>query len=127
MKQRIILVILLPLLIVGAGITSMLYTKGVSDALLLSCELTRQAIREEEYPLAAERIEDMQNDWLNRRERLRLLIDHPDIDQVTQMLKGIAASVEAEEQGEALLHAALLDEALRHLSHRDAPTLSNIL
>ena len=99
----------------------------MSDSLLLTCELTRQAVREEDYVLAAERIEDMKNAWLNRRERLRLLIDHPDIDEVTQALASIAACVEAEEQGEALLQAALLDEALRHLSHRDAPTLSNIL
>ena len=124
MKQRILLVILLPLLIVGAAISSMIYTHSVSKSLLLSCELTRQAIRAEDYALAAERAEDMQDD---RRERLRLLIDHPDIDEVTQTLKALSAAIEAEEKGDALTQAALLDEALRHLSHRDDPTLSNIL
>lgn len=127
MKQRILLVILLPLLIVGAAISSMVYTHSVSKSLLLSCELTRQAIRAEDYALAAERAEDMQDDWLDRRERLRLLIDHPDIDEVTQTLKALSAALEAEEKGDALTQAALLDEALRHLSHRDDPTLSNIL
>ena len=127
MKQRILLVILLPLLIVGAAISSMVYTHSVSKSLLLSCELTRQAIRAEDYALGGERAEDMQDDWLDRRERLRLLIDHPDIDEVTQTLKALSAAIEAEEKGDALTQAALLDEALRHLSHRDDPTLSNIL
>ncbi len=127
MKQRIILVIVLPLLIVGAAVSSMIYTHSVSKSLLLTCELTRQAIRAEDYALAAERTEDMQRDWLNRRERLRLLIDHPDIDEVTQAIKALAAALEAEEKGDALTQTALLDEALRHLSHRDDPTLSNII
>lgn len=127
MKLRLSLVILLPILLVGAGLFTTRCTARVSDALRQTCALAREAILEEDYPAAAAHIDVLQAEWASRCETLRLIINHPDIDEVTRMLKGLSACVQAREQSESLLHAALLDEALSHLSHRDAPTLSNIL
>ena len=58
---------------------------------------------------------------------LQVLINHEDIDDVTLALERLQAGILAQEQGACYEACAELRENARHIFHRDAFTLGNVL
>ena len=58
---------------------------------------------------------------------LQILINHDDIDDVTLALERLQAAIVAQEQSGCFEACAELRENARHIYHRDAFTLGNVL
>ena len=67
------------------------------------------------------------DDWEDVTPWLQILINHDDIDDVTLALTRLEAAVVAREQGDCYEACAELAENARHIHHRDAFTLGNVL
>ena len=65
--------------------------------------------------------------WQKTASWLKILINHEDIDNVTLALERIQACIRAKEPGSGMEACAELRENARHIYHRDAFTLGNVL
>ena len=76
---------------------------------------------------AQETVTAYMRDWEDTASWLQLLINHEDIDDVTLALVRLNAAIAAEEQAGCFEACAELKENARHIHHRDAFTLGNVL
>ena len=80
-----------------------------------------------DWPRANETVADYIAFWEGTVPWLQILIDHEDIDDVTLALMRLQAAIEARETADCLTICAELKENARHIYHRDAFTLGNVL
>lgn len=66
-------------------------------------------------------------DWERTVPWLQVLINHEDIDDVTLALERVHACIAAKDEASCLENCAELQENARHIHHRDAFTLGNVL
>lgn len=66
-------------------------------------------------------------DWQKTIPRLQIMINHEDIDDVTLALVKIQAAIQARDQSSCYEASAELLENARHIYHRDAFNLGNVL
>lgn len=66
-------------------------------------------------------------DWEHTTPWLQVIINHEDIDDVTLALKRLETAIEARDASSCLVICAELKENARHIHHRDAFTLGNVL
>ncbi len=80
-----------------------------------------------EWERARETADTYLADWQRTVPWLQTLINHEDIDDVTLSLERLRAALEARDQAACYEACAELRENARHIYHRDAFTLGNIL
>ena len=80
-----------------------------------------------EWERAAETVAAYLASWEQTIPWLQILINHEDIDDVSLALERLQAAIDAQEQGMCFETCAELKENARHIYHRDAFTLGNIL
>jgi len=66
-------------------------------------------------------------DWQHTVPWLQILINHEDIDDVTLALVRLQSAIRAQEKSACYEACAELKENARHIYHRDALTLGNVL
>ena len=66
-------------------------------------------------------------DWKNTVPWLQILINHEDIDDVSLALERLQACIAAQDPSACFENCAELRENARHIHHRDAFTLGNVL
>lgn len=81
----------------------------------------------QDWPRAAEVAGAYMEDWQRTVPWLQVLINHEDIDDVTLALERLQAGIMAREQAACFEACAELKENARHIHHRDAFTLGNVL
>lgn len=80
-----------------------------------------------DWPRAQEIVSAYLAAWQDTVPWLQILINHDDIDDVTLALERLQAAVLAQEQPACFEACAELRENARHIFHRDAFTLGNVL
>ncbi len=81
----------------------------------------------QDWPRAQEVVSAYMEDWQRRVPWLQVLINHEDIDDVTLALEHIQAGIMAKDQAACFEACAELKENARHIHHRDALSLGNVL
>jgi len=81
----------------------------------------------QDWPRAADVIAAYIDDWQRTVPWLQILINHEDIDDVTIALVKLQSAIRAQEQSACFEACAELKENARHIYHRDAFTLGNVL
>ena len=76
---------------------------------------------------AAQIVATYMDDWDDTVPWLQILINHEDIDDVTLALERLRACIDAQDVCACCENAAELQENARHIHHRDAFTLGNVL
>ena len=127
MKATLWTVIILVVLIAAIGITSATLGAKVSRDFTLDLEAAKDSIRAGDWQKARSAVEDMTNEWEETCQWLQFWVNHTDTDDVNLGLERLAAALEAEDKGLSLWAAAELNESLRHIHHRDALRIGNIL
>lgn len=127
MRTNLIIALILLLLTIGGGLleeaeTRMLSRRYESAALELHVMAEKQ-----EWVRAAETAEAYLADWKKTVPWLQILINHEDIDDVSLALERLQAAIAAREQGSCYEACAELRENARHIHHRDAFALGNVL
>ncbi|MBQ4580705.1 MAG: DUF4363 family protein [Clostridia bacterium] len=81
----------------------------------------------EDWTRAADVVTDYIEDWQHTVPWLQILINHEDIDDVTLALVRLQSAIRAQEKSACYEACAELKENARHIYHRDALTLGNVL
>lgn len=127
--MRTSLIISLVLLIgtIGGGILEEEETRMLSDRYVSAAQEIRIMAEKAEWTRAAETVAAYLTDWQETVPWLQILINHDDIDDVTLALERLQAAIRARDQGSCFEACAELKENARHIFHRDAFTLGNVL
>lgn len=80
-----------------------------------------------DWPRASEVVKAYIDDWQQTVPWLQILINHEDIDDVTLALVKLQSAIRAQEQSACFEACAELKENARHIYHRDAFSLGNVL
>ena len=117
---------LLALVLVGGWLTGR-EMRQISERYVSAAEELSVLTEGEDWPRAAEIARAYLADWRERLPMLQTLINHEDTDDVTLALVQLQAAIEARDKAGCLTACALLKENARHLYHRDAFALENVL
>ena len=103
------------------------YCAGAADRYVSAAEELLILTENEEWQRAGETVESYIGSWEQTVPWLQTLINHDDTDSVTAALAQLRAGIRAQEQAMCYEACAMLRENARHLYHRDAFTLGNVL
>lgn len=81
----------------------------------------------QDWPRAQEVVSAYMADWQHTLPWLQILINHEDIDDVTLALERVQSGIRAKDQSSCFEACAELKENARHIHHRDAFSLGNVL
>ncbi len=127
MKATVWTVVILFILIVAIGITSAAVSAGISKDFTSDLQDAEESIRSGGWEEAGAAVKDMAKEWEATCAWLQLWVNHYDTDEVNLGLERLQAALEAQDTALSLWAAAELSESLRHIYHRDALRLGNIL
>lgn len=124
--STVVLVVILVVVIVGGVLTS----QGASTMSERYVSASRELLvltEDGQWERSAQLLSDYQHSWEESLHWLQMLINHEDTDDVTLAMTKIEAGVRRKDAALCALGCNELQEAARHIYHRDAFTLANIL
>jgi len=127
MRTSLIISLALLILVIGGGMLEEMETEILSARYVSAAEELRVMAEKSDWGKAQETVTAYMSDWEDTAAWLQLLINHEDIDDVTLALVRLNASIAAKEQAGCFEACAELKENARHIHHRDAFTLGNVL
>ncbi len=127
MRTGLIISIVLLAFTIAAGCYEEVETRVLSDRYISAAQELHIMAEKEEWQRAGDTVEAYIQDWQDTTPWLQVLINHEDIDDVTLALERLQAAIEAQDQAASFEACAELKENARHIFHRDAFTLGNVL
>ena len=127
MRTSLIISLALLIVVIGGGMLEEMETEILSARYVSAAEELRVMAEKSDWGKAQETVTAYMRDWEDTAAWLQLLINHEDIDDVTLALVRLNAAIAAEEQAGCFEACAELKENARHIHHRDAFTLGNVL
>lgn len=127
MRTNLIIALVLLLLTIGLGILEESETWVLSQRYESAALELQIMVEKQEWSRAAEIAGSYLADWRTTIPWLQILINHEDIDDITLALERLRAAIGARDQGSCYEACAELRENARHIHHRDAFTLGNVL
>lgn len=127
MRTSLIISLVLLMLTIGGGMLEENQTAALSDRYVSASEELRIMAEKSDWSRAKETVTAYISDWEDTASWLQLLINHEDIDDVTLALVRLDAVIAAQDQTGCFEACAELKENARHIHHRDAFTLGNVL
>lgn len=127
MRTSLIISLVLLILTIGGGMLEETETRVLSERYISAAEELHVMAEKREWQRAQETANAYIASWQETIPWLQILINHEDIDDVTLALERLQAGIEAQEQGSCYEACAELRENARHIFHRDAFTLGNVL
>ena len=125
MKQIAILVIVL-LIIIGAGIWEMSYLKESSTYFLTDINNTYQIAERKDYELAKNEAEKLQEVWKDIRKIWAIFIDDSQMDDVGDRLVSFVSYIETENEEEIKHSYNILYSAVRNVVEFECLKAENI-
>jgi len=120
-------VIVLLVLIIAIGITSTTISANISRDFSQDLATAEESIRNRDWEKAMQAMDTMKNEWEETCEWLQFWVNHGDTDDVNLAIEQLIAAIEVQDVPLSLIIGAELGESLRHIYHRDALRISNIL
>lgn len=127
MRTSLIISLVLLFFTVGGGVLAEQQTERLSQRYISAARELRIMAENADWRRAVETIAAYRAAWDDTTPWLQILINHDDIDDVTLSLTRLEAAIGAREQGQCYELCAELEENARHIHHRDAFTLGNVL
>ena len=127
MRTSLFIALVLLVLVIGGGMLEEKETEILRERYTSAAEELRVMAEKSEWNRAQETVNAYMTDWEDTASWLQLLINHEDIDDVTLALVRLEAAIAAQEQAGCFEACAELKENARHIHHRDAFTLGNVL
>ena len=127
MRTNLVIALLLLACTIVGGVLAQMQTGILSERYVSAAEELRILTDKAEWPRAEEVASAYREDWQRTVSWLQMLINHDDIDDVTLALDRLQAAISAREQGSCFEACAELKENARHIYHRDAFTVGNVL
>lgn len=127
MRTSLCIALVLLAVTLGSGLLTAQEVKRVSERYVSASEELLSMTEHAEWARAAETVQAYLDTWRETMPMLQMLINHEDTDSVTVALVTLRAAIRAEDQAGCYIACAELWENARHLYHRDAFTLANVL
>ncbi len=127
MKATIWVICISLVLVMGMGITTSILSSHVARDYAELAEQLEDLVREEEWDEARKLLNKIEVRWEDTCQWLQFWVNHGDTDDVNLGLGQMDVGIELKNIWICLTAGAELRESFRHLYHRDALTLSNIL
>jgi Na+(H+)/acetate symporter ActP len=127
MKATTWTVIILVVFIAAIGIVSTVVSSKVSRDFTQDLTTAEESIRSGDWEKAKQAVDAMKKEWEDTCEWLQFWVNHSDTDDVSMSLERLTAAIEVQDVSLSLITSAELGESLRHIYHRDAIKISNIL
>lgn len=127
MRTSLVISLVLLALAIGGGCLEQGETRALSQRYISAAEELRVLTGTADWPRAQETVAAYIASWEETVPWLQILIDHEEIDDVTLALVRLQAAIAARETADCLAACAELKENARHIYHRDAFTLGNVL
>lgn len=127
MRTSLVISLVLLMVVIACGMLEEMETERLAGRYVSAAEEMRVMAEQSDWARARETVTAYMQDWESTASWLQLLINHEDIDDVTLALVHLEAAVAAEEQAGCFDACAELKENARHIHHRDAFTLGNVL
>ena len=127
MKGTAWTVIILAVIIVAIGIVSTTVSAKISRDFSQDLKVAEESIRSGDWVKAQSAVKAMTDEWEETCGWLQFWVNHGDTDDVSMALEQLAAAIEVHDLPLSLLASAELGESLRHIYHRDALRIGNIL
>ena len=127
MRTSLIISLVLLAFTVCGGILEERQTVVLSQRYISAAKELQIMAEKEIWSRAEETVAAYREAWDDITPWLQVLINHEDIDDVTLSLTRLEAAIAARNQGTCYELCAELEENARHIHHRDAFTLGNVL
>ena len=127
MRTSLVISLVLLMVVIACGMLEEMETERLAGRYVSAAEEMRVMAEQSDWARARETVTAYMQDWESTASWLQLLINHEAIDDVTLALVHLEAAVAAEEQAGCFDACAELKENARHIHHRDAFTLGNVL
>ncbi len=127
MKATAWTVAILAVLIVAIGVASAAISARVSQDFSKDLDMAEESIRKGDWEEAKRAVDAMKDEWEETCEWLQFWVNHGDTDDVNMALERLVAAIEVQDKTFSLITSAELGESLRHIHHRDALRIGNIL
>ena len=127
MRTSLVISLVLLMVVIACGMLEEMETERLAGRYVSAAEEMRVMAEQSDWARARETVTAYMQDWESTASWLQLLINHEDIDDVTLALVHLEAAVAAEDQAGCFDACAELKENARHIHHRDAFTLGNVL
>ena len=127
MRTSLVISLVLLAVVIGCGMLEEMETKRLSSRYESAAEELRVLAEKSDWGWAKETVTAYMQDWEDTASWLQLLINHEDIDDVTLALVHLEAAIAAKEPAGCYEACAELKENARHIHHRDAFTMGNVL
>ena len=127
MKATAWTVAILAVLIVAIGVASAAISARVSQDFSKDLDMAEESIRKGDWEEAKRAVNAMKDEWEETCEWLQFWVNHGDTDDVNMALERLVAAIEVQDKTFSLITSAELGESLRHIHHRDALRIGNIL
>ena len=112
---------------IGLGCWAEYETKQISQRYEAASEELYTLADMEDWSRAEDVIAGYLHDWKQTVPWLQILINHEDIDDITLALERLRACIAAKDDTACYENCAELKENARHIHHRDAFSLGNVL
>lgn len=127
MRTSLLISIILLCLTILGGVYTADQVERVSQRYISAAEEMLVLTEKADWPRAGETADAYQETWDEAVRWLQTLINHEDTDNVTIALLQLKAGIQAQDQAACFEACLLLREHARHLYHRDAFSLGNVL
>jgi uncharacterized protein YijF (DUF1287 family) len=103
--------------------------KNNAESMAKDIDKLEAAIKDDNWDMASNILEDMHKEWKNVRNKWQMLINHQEIDNIESTLAKVESYVKAKENGkeDALAEIATLKLFLLHIPDKEALRITNIL
>lgn len=127
MRTSLWIAIALLIVTIGGSLLEAAETKSLSQRYVSASEELLIMVEKQDWPRAEDTVAAYLKSWEQTIPWLQILINHDDIDDVTLSLVRLQAGIRAREKSACYEACAELKEDARHIHHRDAFTLGNVL
>ena len=125
MKQGIILVLSL-ILLIFSGIWEINYLSKTSKYALSNIEYSKNALLNDNFDMAGNQIEDLEEDWKNMKVVWNMFVDHSEIDSIEETLVEYNEYIMQKNKEEALVRAELLLRNFNHIVDKQKVRAENV-
>ena len=127
MRTSLWIAIALLIVTIGGSLLEAGETKSLSQRYVSASEELLIMVEMQDWTRAEDTVAAYLQSWEQTIPWLQILINHDDIDDVTLSLVRLQAGIRAREKSACYEACAELKEDARHIHHRDAFTLGNVL
>ena len=127
MRSRLFISIALLLLVVAGGMLNARVARGISDRYVSAAEELLVLTESGQWQRAADTAGAYHASWEKTLSWLQILINHEDGDSLSRALLMVESGIRTRDVSLCVQGFDEMKEAARHLYHRDALTLGNVL